>query len=172
MLTTTAEASRAKHKFAVKRNSWPKTRGVAMNPVDHVRYSIFPLSWNSPLIFILSLTVVVTTSILVKLRPSLVTQHKVKKQVSLQLGEPVCSVVRKKRRIRYQVEFSHGNTICLCYGAGFKDCVAYRQICLIFPQFYRKCSDVSSSLTKRTSRESLSSQDQHYAAMYGFCRRQ
>ena len=30
------EASRAKHKFAVKRNSWPKTRGVAMNPVDHV----------------------------------------------------------------------------------------------------------------------------------------
>ena len=35
-----AEASRAKHKFAVKRNSWPKTRGVAMNPVDHVRYSI------------------------------------------------------------------------------------------------------------------------------------
>lgn len=35
-LTNTAEASRAKHKFAVKRNSWPKTRGVAMNPVDHV----------------------------------------------------------------------------------------------------------------------------------------
>jgi large subunit ribosomal protein L8e len=35
MLTTIAEASRAKHKFAVKRNNWPKTRGVAMNPVDH-----------------------------------------------------------------------------------------------------------------------------------------
>lgn len=29
------KASRAMHKFAVKRNSWPKTRGVAMNPVDH-----------------------------------------------------------------------------------------------------------------------------------------
>ncbi|KAJ5165386.1 Nucleic acid-binding OB-fold [Penicillium coprophilum] len=29
------KAGRAKHKFAVKRNSWPKTRGVAMNPVDH-----------------------------------------------------------------------------------------------------------------------------------------
>ncbi|KAK0622923.1 60S ribosomal protein L2 [Immersiella caudata] len=29
------KASRAKHKFAVKRNRWPKTRGVAMNPVDH-----------------------------------------------------------------------------------------------------------------------------------------
>ena len=36
LLTTLLEASRAKHKFAVKRNSWPKTRGVAMNPVDHV----------------------------------------------------------------------------------------------------------------------------------------
>jgi len=29
------KASRAMHKFAVKRNRWPKTRGVAMNPVDH-----------------------------------------------------------------------------------------------------------------------------------------
>ncbi|KAI5806585.1 60S ribosomal protein L2 [Peziza echinospora] len=29
------KASRAMHKFAVKRNTWPKTRGVAMNPVDH-----------------------------------------------------------------------------------------------------------------------------------------
>ncbi|CAF9912502.1 MAG: 60S ribosomal protein L2 [Gomphillus americanus] len=35
LLTLPTEASRAKHKFAVKRNSWPKTRGVAMNPVDH-----------------------------------------------------------------------------------------------------------------------------------------
>lgn len=38
-LTFPTEASRAKHKFAVKRNSWPKTRGVAMNPVDHVSLS-------------------------------------------------------------------------------------------------------------------------------------
>ncbi|KAK0621394.1 translation protein SH3-like domain-containing protein [Bombardia bombarda] len=30
------KASRAKHKFAAKRGAtWPKTRGVAMNPVDH-----------------------------------------------------------------------------------------------------------------------------------------
>jgi large subunit ribosomal protein L8e len=35
------KASRAKHKFAVKRNSWPKTRGVAMNPVDHVSFVPF-----------------------------------------------------------------------------------------------------------------------------------
>ena len=30
------KAGRAFHKYRVKRNSWPKTRGVAMNPVDHV----------------------------------------------------------------------------------------------------------------------------------------
>lgn len=29
------KAGRAHHKFRVKRNCWPKTRGVAMNPVDH-----------------------------------------------------------------------------------------------------------------------------------------
>ncbi|TGZ83972.1 putative 60S ribosomal protein L2 [Ascodesmis nigricans] len=29
------KASRAMHKYKAKRNSWPKTRGVAMNPVDH-----------------------------------------------------------------------------------------------------------------------------------------
>ncbi len=29
------KAGRAYHKFKAKRNSWPKTRGVAMNPVDH-----------------------------------------------------------------------------------------------------------------------------------------
>lgn len=35
------EASRAKHKFAVKRNSWPKTRGVAMNPGTDLKNAIF-----------------------------------------------------------------------------------------------------------------------------------
>jgi len=29
------KAGRAFYKFKAKRNSWPKTRGVAMNPVDH-----------------------------------------------------------------------------------------------------------------------------------------
>ncbi|KAF7055479.1 hypothetical protein CFC21_063002 [Triticum aestivum] len=29
------KAGRAYHKFRVKRNSWPRVRGVAMNPVDH-----------------------------------------------------------------------------------------------------------------------------------------
>jgi large subunit ribosomal protein L8e len=29
------KAGRAFHKYRVKRNSWPRTRGVAMNPVEH-----------------------------------------------------------------------------------------------------------------------------------------
>jgi large subunit ribosomal protein L8e len=29
------KAGRAYHKYRVKRNSWPRTRGVAMNPVEH-----------------------------------------------------------------------------------------------------------------------------------------
>ena len=29
------KASRAYHKYRVKRNAWPKVRGVAMNPVEH-----------------------------------------------------------------------------------------------------------------------------------------
>lgn len=29
------KAGRAFHKYKVKKNNWPKTRGVAMNPVDH-----------------------------------------------------------------------------------------------------------------------------------------
>ncbi|CAF5121032.1 unnamed protein product, partial [Rotaria magnacalcarata] len=29
------KAGRSYHKFKAKRKSWPKVRGVAMNPVDH-----------------------------------------------------------------------------------------------------------------------------------------
>lgn len=29
------KAGRAYHKYKVKRNSWPKVRGVCMNPVEH-----------------------------------------------------------------------------------------------------------------------------------------
>ncbi len=99
------EASRAKHKFAVKRNSWPKTRGVAMNPVDHVRASknqqIFTVA-N----VLSSLTVVVTISISVKPRPSHVTLHKVKKPVLSRPGERVCSAVPRRQRIRVVASFS------------------------------------------------------------------
>jgi large subunit ribosomal protein L8e len=31
------KAGRAFHKYKVKRNCWPRTRGVAMNPVEHPR---------------------------------------------------------------------------------------------------------------------------------------
>ena len=37
------KAGRAHHKFRVKRNCWPKTRGVAMNPVDHPHGALDPL---------------------------------------------------------------------------------------------------------------------------------
>ena len=29
------KAGRSYHKYRVKRNEWPKVRGVCMNPVDH-----------------------------------------------------------------------------------------------------------------------------------------
>ena len=94
------EASRAKHKFAVKRNSWPKTRGVAMNPVDHVRIPSRVGSANVILISLSSLTEVVIINILVKPRPSPGLQHKVRKQVSLQLEELDCFEAHKRRKIR------------------------------------------------------------------------
>jgi hypothetical protein len=92
------KASRAKHKFAVKRNSWPKTRGVAMNPVDHVRLQ--KLRPGNKALTFLSLTEEVTINILVKLRQSQDMLPRVKRLVSLQLAELVCYVVHKRPRIR------------------------------------------------------------------------
>ena len=94
-----AEASRAKHKFAVKRNSWPKTRGVAMNPVDHVRIPYTTESAHPILILLSSLTEVVTINILVKLRPSPDMPRKVKRQVSLQLGGQDYSGAPRRQKI-------------------------------------------------------------------------
>ena len=100
-----AEASRAKHKFAVKRNSWPKTRGVAMNPVDHVSLTTLLLLTIAGIDSLFSsLTVVVTTSISVKPRPSPATPHRVKRPVSSPRGERVCCVVRRRRRTRGLVD--------------------------------------------------------------------
>jgi hypothetical protein len=92
------EASRAKHKFAVKRNSWPKTRGVAMNPVDHP-HGVCTANANLDHKILIKYRVV-TTNILVKPLPSRDTLHKVKRLVSLPLGELVCCVVLKRSRIR------------------------------------------------------------------------
>ena len=85
LLTLFAEASRAKHKFAVKRNSWPKTRGVAMNPVDHVRRMLTSVH-RAPANIRSSLTVVEIINILEKPRPFPDMQHKVKRLVLLLLG--------------------------------------------------------------------------------------
>lgn len=92
------KASRAKHKFAVKRNSWPKTRGVAMNPVDHVSHPLTAQTTNtdrrdSP-------TVVVTINISVKLLRSRDSRPKVKRLVLLPRGELVCCVVPRRRRTK------------------------------------------------------------------------
>lgn len=91
------KASRAKHKFAVKRNSWPKTRGVAMNPVDHVRLAI---SVKATVLTFCSLTVVVTINISVKPQLSRGTRLVDKRLVLLRRGERVCYVVRKRRRTK------------------------------------------------------------------------
>jgi len=97
-LTDSTEASRAKHKFAVKRNSWPKTRGVAMNPVDHPHGVCASCAFAGEL----GLTEyrVVTINILVRLRQSRDTPYRVKRLVSLLLGELVCCVVPKRSRTK------------------------------------------------------------------------
>jgi len=84
-----------------KRNSWPKTRGVAMNPVDHVRHSPLIIIANTTSnAYLPSLTVVVTTSISVRHRPSAATPQRVKKPVSSPPAELVSSAVRKRSRTR------------------------------------------------------------------------
>ncbi|KAB8300275.1 hypothetical protein EYC80_000476 [Monilinia laxa] len=91
------KASRAKHKFAVKRNSWPKTRGVAMNPVDHPHGVCKTCHFNQKQALIRNR--VVTINILVKHPQSQDTPHKVKRLVSLLREELVCYVVPKRSRI-------------------------------------------------------------------------
>jgi len=102
------KASRAKHKFAVKRNSWPKTRGVAMNPVDHphgVR------TFRSGLLnYILTTPRVVTINILVRPRLSQDTPSKVKRLVLSLLGELVCCAVLKRSRTKW---FDHWDCFLL-----------------------------------------------------------
>jgi ribosomal protein L2 len=95
LLISFTEASRAKHKFAVKRNSWPKTRGVAMNPVDHPHgvCDSEPMTMKE---IMLTRDRVVTINISVRRLRSRDTLHKVKRRVSLLLGELVCCVVLRR----------------------------------------------------------------------------
>lgn len=102
LLTTSTEASRAKHKFAVKRNSWPKTRGVAMNPVDHphggVRSASTPRRATEQ--EIADTASRVTTNILVRRLRSRGSRRAVRRPVSLPPGGRVCFGVPRRRRIK------------------------------------------------------------------------
>ncbi|KAK0732759.1 translation protein SH3-like domain-containing protein [Apiosordaria backusii] len=108
------KASRAKHKFAVKRNRWPKTRGVAMNPVDHPHGGVSASHISTRMVCIAELTHLyrVTTSISVRRRPSPDTPPRVKRRVSLLPAERVCCVVPRRRR-------SKGCFTVLHLGKGF-----------------------------------------------------
>jgi hypothetical protein len=119
------KASRAKHKFAVKRHSWPRTRGVAMNPVDHVRGStIFFMQTTTDSIYH-SLTEVVTTSTLVRRLPFHDTPPKVKRPVSLPPEELVFCVVLKRSRTKCIIEISvlvGFLGFCCVWDSRFVDC--------------------------------------------------
>lgn len=87
------KAGRAYHKYKVKRNHWPKVRGVAMNPVEHVSFNFvlkiiicLLIFFTNPLISLLnSLTVVVTINTLVKQLQYVGILHTVVKLVLLLL---------------------------------------------------------------------------------------
>lgn len=104
MLTSQTEASRAKHKFAVKRNSWPKTRGVAMNPVDHPHGGVSKTEFRFNDLH-LTRRHRVTTNISVKPPPSTATLSLVKRLVSSLPDGLVCCVVPRRRRTKAVGDF-------------------------------------------------------------------
>jgi large subunit ribosomal protein L8e len=118
LLTSTTEASRAKHKFAVKRNCWPKTRGVAMNPVDHPHGGVSNIESNFCRSCLTLVLYRVTTNISVKPPPSLVTPPRVKRLVSSLPDGLVCCVVPRRSRSRaFTTDFMGlGLRIALIFG--------------------------------------------------------
>lgn len=92
------KASRAKHKYAVKRNSWPKTRGVAMNPVDHPHGGVRIFRNPRRETCDADNCHRVTTNILVRLLPSPATPPRVRRPVLLPPAEQVCCAVPRRRR--------------------------------------------------------------------------
>lgn len=92
------KASRAKHKFAVKRNSWPKTRGVAMNPVDHPHGGVRLIRALGRKNCDADSCNRVTINILVRLLPFPDTPLPVKRLVSLPPAEQVCCAVPRRQR--------------------------------------------------------------------------
>ncbi len=102
-----------------------------MNPVDHVRPTMSLVLTHNANRFS-SLTVVVTTSISVRPRPSPATPHKVKRPVSLPPGGLVCSVVRKRRRSRGSFNGLCWRSLVLAYAARTASdgpCVVLGQCC-------------------------------------------
>ena len=97
ILTVGTEASRAKHKFAVKRNRWPKTRGVAMNPVDHPHGGV-SIAGSRQTEHRLTYCYRVTTNILARRLQFREMRPKVKRRVLLLREERVCFVVPRRRR--------------------------------------------------------------------------
>jgi hypothetical protein len=106
------KASRAKHKFAVKRNSWPKTRGVAMNPVDHPHGGVsspaqpFTGFMESDADMYPSR---VTTNISARPPPSPATPSLVRRPVSSPPGGRVCCAVLRRRRTKKLAPGFHGS---------------------------------------------------------------
>lgn len=98
-LISLAEASRAKHKFAVKRNSWPKTRGVAMNPVDHPHGGV-SFGWPQVRQECTLTHPRVTINISERHPPCRDTPSRDKRPVLLLLAELVCSAVPRRSRIK------------------------------------------------------------------------
>ena len=102
------KAGTAHHKFKVKRNCWPKTRGVAMNPVDHphVRYiynaSEKPCSHKNLSFDFYREVVITNISGKHLLSPAMLCLDR--KLVLLLQGELVYCVVRSKSRIRSRLE--------------------------------------------------------------------
>ena len=96
----TTEASRAKHKFAVKRNSWPKTRGVAMNPVDHPHGGVSNGLLTDKDLH--DLTTLYRVTINISARPPRFrgTLSPVRRRVLLLREELVCCAVPRRRKIK------------------------------------------------------------------------
>ena len=100
------KAGTAHHKYRVKRNCWPKTRGVAMNPVDHphVRRTLRRAGFE--LIMLALYRVVVTINTLVKLQPSQDTLSPVKRLVSLLPAALVCYAVPSRPAMHKRIVVS------------------------------------------------------------------
>ena len=87
------KAGRKYHAMKAKRNSWPRTRGVAMNPVDREFSSSRIVSLKDNRSPIQIPTEEVTTSTLVTHLPWPEMHQPVKRPVLSPPGEPVCSGV-------------------------------------------------------------------------------